>query len=86
MKLSKRSIGYYTEGRNDGVEYGVREDGAVFSRTKFWNGRYFTSSKWERSPEWDKTFLGYPKEVKVGFGSRGAHFLVESTRLKLPQE
>lgn len=85
-KITKRSIGYYTQGLNTGVEYAVREDGRVFSRVKQWNGRFYTTSKWTRDEHWDKKVLGTPMSLRFGFGSNGRHFFVDSTHLRLPQE
>lgn len=88
-KSSKlRSVGYYTECLNTGVEYAIREDGAVFSREKYFSGRFYTQTKWTRAKNWEeeRTFCGLPDRVPVGFASRGYHMLVETTRLRLPQE
>lgn len=83
-----QSVGYYTESLNTGVEYAVREDGAVFYREKFWNDRYrnYAATKWARASHWDETFKDTPESVAVGFASRGHHYFVESKRLRLPQD
>lgn len=83
-----QSVGLYTESLNTGVEYAVREDGAVFYREKFWNDTYrcYSATKWQRASHWDSTFEGTPSSVAVGFASRGNHYFVESKRLRLPQD
>jgi len=91
MAISKiRSIGYYTTGRNTGVEYAIREDGAVFSRACGWSSRAhnFTKSKWMRDESWEDrgTFKGLPKTVRIGFAKDGCHMFVDSTKLRLPQD
>jgi hypothetical protein len=85
-----KSVGYYTQGLNTGVEFAVREDGAVFSRNKAWNDHFrnFATSKWQRDEYWEiaETFKDLPPRVCVGFGLNGDHVFVTSARLRLPQE
>lgn len=85
-----KSLGIYSQGLNTGVEFAIREDGAVFSRNKTWNDyiRAFTSSKWQRDSYWEENsfFAGLPERIEVGFGLNGLHFFSQTSRLRLPQE
>ena len=82
-----KSLGYYTQSLNTGAEYAIREDGAVFSRSKSWNDRFrnFTVTKWKRDSYWDncEEMKGCPERATIGFSSD--FVFVPSTRLRLPQ-
>lgn len=85
-----KSVALYTQGLNTGVEYGVREDGVVFYREKYWNDRYrtYSTTKWQRDSYWEQegTFCDLPVSVEMGFALNGRHLKVSSARLRLPQD
>ncbi len=83
-----KSVGYYSESLNNGVDYAIREDGAVFVRETSYSKRFNcpVTTKWKRDSHWDQTFAGLPSSVAVGFASRGQHKFFSNTNLRLPQE
>ena len=85
-----KSIGYFTQGLNTGAEFAIREDGAVFSRNKFWNDHFrnYATSKWQRESYWDDKINvdAIPTTMEFGFALNGRHTFVESSRLRLPKE
>ena len=83
-----KSIGYYTECLNNGVDYAIRSDGAVFFRETNWSARFgsYVTSKWQRGQYWDDIFADLPERIEIGFATRGAHRFVPNTKLRLPQE
>lgn len=81
-----KSLGYYTQSMNTGVEYAVREDGAVFSREKFWSTKFgrWSTDKWKRNQYFDSILFPVAPTKAIGFAANGHHVFIPSTRLRLP--